>query len=79
VIAVQFFPYRFDVRSAAMWLPFGVIPGRDGVTLRDDRFRATFGFFNLETPLDTSPADTSRSTTAGTRRSASGCRSSMTR
>ena len=52
MIAVQFFPYRFDVRFAAMWLPFGVIPGRDGVTLRDDRFRATFGFFNLETPLD---------------------------
>ena len=35
-----------------MWLPFGVIPGRDGVSLSDDRFRATFGFFNLETRLD---------------------------
>jgi hypothetical protein len=52
VIAVRFFPYRFDARFAAMWLPFGVIPGRDGVILRDDRFRATFGFFNVETPLD---------------------------
>ena len=34
-----------------MWLAFGVVPGRDGVTVRNDRLRATFGFFNLETPL----------------------------
>lgn len=26
----QLFPYRFDARFAAMWLPLGVIPGRDG-------------------------------------------------
>ncbi len=46
-----FFPYRFDARFAAMWLPFGVRPSRDGVTLSGDRFRATFGFLKLETPL----------------------------
>ena len=45
----QFFPYRFDARFAAMWLPFGVVPGRDGVTLGDDRFGATFGFSNVDT------------------------------
>jgi hypothetical protein len=48
----RFYPYRFDARFAAMWLPFGAVPGRDGVTLRRDRLRATFGFFRLETPLD---------------------------
>src|SRR2546423_10683548 len=50
-MADRFFPYRFDARFVAMWLPCGVRPGRDGVTLREDRFRATFGFFNVETPL----------------------------
>jgi hypothetical protein len=52
VVVDQFFPYRFDARFAPMWLPFGAWPGRDGVTLSDDRFRATFGFLRLETPLD---------------------------
>ena len=48
----QFFPYRFDARFAAMWLPFGAAPGRDGVTLTTERFRATFGLLHLDTPLD---------------------------
>lgn len=48
----RFFPYRFDARFAAMWLPFGAVPGRDGVRLGPDRFRATFGWLRLETPLD---------------------------
>lgn len=51
-IGDRFFPYRFDARFAGMWLPFGALPGRDGVTLGEDRFRATFGLLNLETPLD---------------------------
>jgi hypothetical protein len=48
------FPYRFDARFAPMWLlPFGARPGRDGVTLTAaGRFRATFGFLSLDTPLD---------------------------
>ena len=48
----RFFPYRFDARFAPMWLPFGALPGRDGVTLTADRFRATFGLLRLDTPLD---------------------------
>jgi hypothetical protein len=49
----QFFPYTVDMKFAPMWLPFGVRPSKDGVTVTDDgRFRATFGFLRLETPLD---------------------------
>jgi hypothetical protein len=51
VMDERFFPYRFDRRFAPMWLPFGARPGRDGVTLTADRFRATFGFLRLDTPL----------------------------
>src|SRR6266404_3537179 len=50
----EFFPYAVDARLAPFWLPFGVRPGRDGVTITDDStFRATFGLFpSVETPLD---------------------------
>jgi hypothetical protein len=50
----EFFPYRVDWRFAPLWLPFGVRPGRDGVHVisEDNVFRATFGFFHVETPLD---------------------------
>jgi hypothetical protein len=42
-----------DVRFAPFWLPFGLRPSRDGVTIFDDgRFQATFGLLRLETPLD---------------------------
>jgi hypothetical protein len=48
----EFFPYAVDKRLAVFWLPFGVRPGNDGVTLTDDElFRATFGFVKLETRL----------------------------
>jgi hypothetical protein len=48
-----FFPYRFAMRYAPMWLPFGARPGRDGVTLTSDgAFKASFGFLKLETRLD---------------------------
>ena len=49
----EFFPYAVDARLAPFWLPFGVRPGKDGVTLTDDgMFRATFGLLpTLETPL----------------------------
>ena len=48
----DFFPYALDWRFAPVWLPLGVRPGRDGVTLTDDgRFRATFGFVRVETPM----------------------------
>jgi hypothetical protein len=51
-VAVEFLPYRFDARLAAMWLPFGARPGRDGVHVGDGRFRATFGFLKVDTPLE---------------------------
>ena len=50
----EFFPYRVDWRLAPFWLPFGVRPGHHGVHVDIDanRFRATYGFFTLETSLD---------------------------
>jgi hypothetical protein len=50
----EFFPYAVDARLAPFWLPFGVRPGKDGVTITDDgTFRATFGLFpSVATPLD---------------------------
>lgn len=48
----RFYPYEFDARFAPMWLAFGALPSRDGVTLTDDTFEATFGFFRVRTPLD---------------------------
>ena len=47
----EFFPFAVDLRLAAFWLPFGLRPGRDGVTVTDHTFLATFGFLKLETPL----------------------------
>ena len=47
----EFFPFAVDLRLAPFWLPYGVRPGRDGVTVTDDTFRATFGFLKLATPL----------------------------
>jgi hypothetical protein len=47
----QFLPYSVDMKFAPIWLPIGVRPSKDGVTITDDgRFRATFGFLRLETP-----------------------------
>ena len=49
----QVFRYAVDSKLAPFWLPFGVRPSRDGVTISDDgRFLATFGFLRVETPLD---------------------------
>ena len=46
------FAYAVDKRLAPFWLPFGVRPSKDGVTITDDGlFRATFGFMRIETPL----------------------------
>ena len=48
----EFFSYAVDKRLAPFWLPFGLRPGRDGVTITDGgTFLATFGFLKLETPL----------------------------
>lgn len=48
----EFFPYAVDKRLAPFWLPLGLRPGKDGVTITDDGiFRATFGFVRVETPV----------------------------
>jgi hypothetical protein len=48
----EFFNYAVDKRLAPFWLPFGLRPGRDGVTITDaGTLLATFGFLKLETPL----------------------------
>ena len=48
----EFFAYAVDKRLAPFWLPFGLRPTKDGVTITDEGvFRATFGFMKIETPL----------------------------
>jgi hypothetical protein len=51
-VIAEFFAYAVDKRLAPFWLPFGLRPSKDGVTITDDgTFRATFGFLRMETPL----------------------------
>jgi hypothetical protein len=48
----QRFPYDVDLRFAPVLLPLGLRPRRDGVVLTDDgRFRATYGWVTIETPI----------------------------
>ena len=48
----EFFAYAVDMRLVPFWLPFGLRPSKDGVTITDDgTFRATYGFIRVETPL----------------------------
>jgi len=48
----QSFPYDLDPRFAPAWAPLLLGPGRQGVTLTDDRrFVARYGLLHLETPL----------------------------
>jgi hypothetical protein len=48
----QRFGYAIDKRYLPVLLPFGLRPGKDGVTLTDDgSMAATFGLFKLSTPL----------------------------
>ena len=49
----EFFRYAFDKKFAPLWVPFGVRPSKDGVTLTDDeQFVATFGVLRIVTLLD---------------------------
>ena len=49
----RFFGYAVDYKLAPFWLPAGVRPAHDGVTLTDDgRFVAKFGLVHVDTPLD---------------------------
>jgi hypothetical protein len=45
------FPYRVDARYLPLLVVFGFRASRDGVRVDDGRFRASFGWFHLETPL----------------------------
>lgn len=46
------FRYDFDPKLAPFWLPFGVRPWHDSVTITDDdHFEAQFGFVSIETPM----------------------------
>jgi hypothetical protein len=48
----EFFAYAVDIRLAPFWLPFGLRPSKDGVSITDDgTFRATYGLVRVETPL----------------------------
>ena len=48
----DFFKYEVDKRLAPFWLPLGLHPSTDGVTITDDgTFQAKFGFVKLETPV----------------------------
>jgi hypothetical protein len=48
----DFFKYAVDKRLAPFWLPFGLNPFSDGITITDDgRFVAKFGFVKLATPV----------------------------
>lgn len=48
----EFFAYAVDKRLFPFWLPFGVRPGKDGVTITDaGTLLVTYGFLKLETPL----------------------------
>lgn len=51
-MAERFFPYDCDPRFRAVWGLAGVRPGEDGVTIDDETFRATYGRFSLETPIE---------------------------
>ena len=44
----RFFPYARDARFKLLLLPLGV-RASDGVTVDDEKVRATFGFFSVET------------------------------
>jgi hypothetical protein len=47
----QHFAYAIDTRYLPVLVPFGLRRTKDGVTLTDDSFLATFGFFKLATQL----------------------------
>ena len=47
----QHFAYAIDSRYLPVLVPFGFRRTKDGVTLTDDSFLASFGFFKLATRL----------------------------
>ena len=47
----KYFAYAIDRRYLPVLVPFGLRRTKDGVTLTDDSFLATFGFFKIATQL----------------------------
>jgi hypothetical protein len=75
----EFFAYAVDKRLALFWLPFGLRPSKDGITITDaGTFLATYGFLRLQTPLPISMRSTLPAITGGGRRRAPGRHSPMT-
>ncbi|MGA2521768.1 MAG: hypothetical protein ABSG81_13255 [Acidimicrobiales bacterium] len=51
-IPETFFAYAVDKRFIPVLVPFGVRASKDGVTVVQQRIKATFGFLSVETGLD---------------------------
>lgn len=49
-MGLTFFRYGIDWRLEPLCRLFGLRPSRDGVTVTDDSFDATFGFAHISTP-----------------------------
>ncbi len=47
----RLFKYAVDHRFIFMWAPFGLRPSKDGVSLSENSFVATYGFLKLETTM----------------------------
>ena len=72
------FGYAIDWRYLPVLVPFLLRPSRDGVTLTDDGFVATFGLVKVTTPLTNITGAHITGTTAGGRRAAFACRGPTT-
>jgi hypothetical protein len=47
----RLFKYAVDNRFILMWAPYGLRPSKDGVSLTENSFVATYGFLRLETAI----------------------------
>ncbi len=47
----RLFTYAVDNRFVLLWAPFALRPSKDGVSLTETSFVATYGFLKLETAL----------------------------
>ena len=71
--------YAIHIKLVLFWLPFGVHPAKNGVSLTDDgRFVATYGFLRVENRSTTSATRTSPRVIAGGLPQERVCRSSTT-
>ncbi len=47
----RLFKYAVDNRFILMWAPYGLRPSKDGVSLTENSFVATYGFLRIETAI----------------------------